>query len=556
MSRSVNPHRLRLSARRLFNGNTTEILHELLQNAQRAGATQVTIDGHEGVLTITDNGHGINDWIDLLSLGGSNYSNEQVNHQHPMGIGIHSLLSNEEIRSVLFESNGYSIKIVDVESWWNDRDYYERIFDDIDRGYLEPSDVRQGLRITIKATEDVANNILFAASGNPQYNTKHHYNTSSIANGYADIFTLYVNGEQIALAHSNEAYDDSMLLFTFTYEGNDVSCYGHCGRSMVNWYGQEVTLPTHGSFGIYANIRSGRPFDMLAPTRSGVIKNRKWGAFLEVFRGHLHDYVRHNLHKLTVDQLGRYFARHQRALELPVFLATPLVENEYLEEDEFSFLCEEMFPYNDPPHLFHTSLTIMVEDEWESARPALSTFLPLLREAGYTPYKFIHGRIESVSIFQVYWKPGDVISHDHGDSFRDPGVWGVGTATREPDTWFPVSTPVLAVFDTSTWDIDSAKFIAGGDPITALREWGHLLYESSEDEDSWDQWEKTFNDLIASLTSEDHISQQFYVNDLRWKLPSRSPIKTVEYEYNEIGVTVAVIVTNMAGETRRFLVIN
>jgi DNA mismatch repair ATPase MutL len=50
---------VRSSIRRLFTGEISEILGELLQNSQRARATDVTITTHETGFTYTDNGHGL-----------------------------------------------------------------------------------------------------------------------------------------------------------------------------------------------------------------------------------------------------------------------------------------------------------------------------------------------------------------------------------------------------------------------------------------------------------------------------------------------------------------
>jgi K+-sensing histidine kinase KdpD len=65
-------------ADRLFRNDDSGIFIELLQNARRAGATtvEVTIDPADGVgnsstVTVMDNGAGIEDFQDLVTLGRS-----------------------------------------------------------------------------------------------------------------------------------------------------------------------------------------------------------------------------------------------------------------------------------------------------------------------------------------------------------------------------------------------------------------------------------------------------------------------------------------------------
>ena len=62
--------RLLAEAQRLFTGTLDGRIIELLQNARRAGATQVEITNEDGTVTVRDNGRGIADFSKLLDLGG------------------------------------------------------------------------------------------------------------------------------------------------------------------------------------------------------------------------------------------------------------------------------------------------------------------------------------------------------------------------------------------------------------------------------------------------------------------------------------------------------
>lgn len=81
-------------ASRLFNGSITDILNETLQNSRRAGATKITIDIDEttkpALLTIRDDGKGISNPANFVTLGESNWDS-QVYGEDPAGMGAFAL---------------------------------------------------------------------------------------------------------------------------------------------------------------------------------------------------------------------------------------------------------------------------------------------------------------------------------------------------------------------------------------------------------------------------------------------------------------------------------
>ncbi len=90
--------RILSKAGRLFTNRTSQILIELLQNARRAGASQITVttsptsNPAATVITFTDNGSGIDDFNKLLYLGSSGWDESVERAEDPAGMGLFALL--------------------------------------------------------------------------------------------------------------------------------------------------------------------------------------------------------------------------------------------------------------------------------------------------------------------------------------------------------------------------------------------------------------------------------------------------------------------------------
>jgi hypothetical protein len=92
--------RLLGKADRLFTGTVEGRIIEIIQNARRAGATEVRISNKDGMITVVDNGSGIDDFQKLLDLGGSGWDEQMEAGEDPAGVGLFSLAPREvEIES-------------------------------------------------------------------------------------------------------------------------------------------------------------------------------------------------------------------------------------------------------------------------------------------------------------------------------------------------------------------------------------------------------------------------------------------------------------------------
>ena len=107
----VNP-RLLTKASRLFTGTLEGRIIELLQNARRAGAKQVEITNDSGIVTVRDDGCGIDDFAKLLDLGGSGWEEDYEASEDPAGVGLFCLAP----RAVKIRSNGQIVRISD-DGW-------------------------------------------------------------------------------------------------------------------------------------------------------------------------------------------------------------------------------------------------------------------------------------------------------------------------------------------------------------------------------------------------------------------------------------------------------
>jgi len=104
--------RLLSKASRLFTGTLEGRITEILQNARRAGATEVAISNQDGRVNVRDNGRGISDFARLLDLGGSDWQEAFEDSEDPAGVGLFSLAPRE----LTIRSNG-SITTITRGGW-------------------------------------------------------------------------------------------------------------------------------------------------------------------------------------------------------------------------------------------------------------------------------------------------------------------------------------------------------------------------------------------------------------------------------------------------------
>jgi len=111
--------RLLTKASRLFTGSMEGRIIEILQNARRAGATEVAITNKKGLVTVLDNGSGIDNFQKLLDLGGSGWDEQTEQGEDPAGVGLFSLAPRKvtilsKTHRIVIENDGWTGAPVEV----------------------------------------------------------------------------------------------------------------------------------------------------------------------------------------------------------------------------------------------------------------------------------------------------------------------------------------------------------------------------------------------------------------------------------------------------------
>ena len=280
---SIDEHKLiEKVVSRLFSGRMREVLGEILQNSQRAGATRVNITFLSATsCDIVDDGHGLMQGMEslrnLLVLAESYFSDPRVEReQKPVGVGFHSLLVQEGISRVVIQSGLLELEI-DTKRWIHDRDYWatweERVkLYDAARG--------GGFRLHIEgravALEEMRQCLLHGNTVYDLYNYQRFLERYNPVAGYAEILDVYLDGKPIS-ATLPDAITLPQPDIIAEYKGNmiRIAMFPEEGYSglFVDWHGQAI--PNYGWNGlrVYLIVREGCPVTPQAPTRNSLIED-------------------------------------------------------------------------------------------------------------------------------------------------------------------------------------------------------------------------------------------------------------------------------------------
>jgi hypothetical protein len=110
---------------RIFNGTLDDIFNELFQNARRAGASHVAVTAEHlddaCLISVVDDGAGIADPVDLVSLGQSDWPGDCRTREDPAGMGFFSLAGIDTVVSSTSAAGSFSLAITG-DAWTGEAD--------------------------------------------------------------------------------------------------------------------------------------------------------------------------------------------------------------------------------------------------------------------------------------------------------------------------------------------------------------------------------------------------------------------------------------------------
>jgi hypothetical protein len=545
----VNSDRIRSSVKRLFHNRIDEVLSEILQNAQRAGATKVDIITTEDTFTIRDNGHGLLGHVDgfhtLLKLAESNFDSDTIDDQDPMGVGIVSLLTHDQISEVTFSSGTLEL-IIDTKRWWNDPDYYSVWYErltTLDQPVL-------GLQIFARCTPELVKAI--DASLKPKdvlYTYSDEiFQSASPAQGYKGILAITLNSRNVRTSPPNWTKLVDELIST-TYQGSKlrIGYNGTSGRSSVLWYGQLIKLRgLSNSFDFHLEVTSGRPINPLSPSRTGIIEDSAYSDLRNFIKEQIFSFVFDTKNRATIQPAhveACFRMDNERALaNSPYIVAQEIQTTEHPNSlDELNSTDDlnhpnpiTLFTYDEAPLLLNDDVFVQKTTGRQEDCYGLPSFLPQLGSI----FTLRYGDQTKLNIGNLWWAPEGTPQHDW---FHKPGTYGISYNNEPPTDWLPVTeTPVFTFSDSSSYDASEVNFTVGtnDDPIDFLNNqvWAGF---SANDENDYDpqqeSYQNSISDVIRSIIGK-CVPSDFTLYDVRRFLKDQdAPIISISYHYKNAG---------------------
>lgn len=545
----VNPDRLRSSVKRLFRNRIDEVLSELFQNSQRSNSTAVDILTTDNTFTIQDNGHGLLNGIDgfhtLLKLAESNFDNETIHDQDPMGLGIVSLLTHDQVKQVTFSSGNLELTIT-TDQWWNDPAYYSTWYERI----ITLDHTVSGLRIGVTCSPELVKALHTALEPKHQlYSFSDEvYKSASPAQGYAGILNITVNSAPVQTTLPRWTKLTDRMVST-TYKGSKLEIgYASSGRSTILWYGQLIILRGLANcFEFHLEVKSGRPVNPLSPSRAGIIQDAAYNELIAFIKAEIFNFVfdpnnRRKIKAAHVEGCYKLDTAYSIATS-PYFVAesiqtidSPNSFEQFKGTDEFDVPpILNIFTYDEAPLLLDDQVILQLPSGTSDAEHGLQSFL---RNTG-PAYKLSCGDETRLAIGTLWWKPRGVPQHDW---FYKPGEYGISyQEDTPPESWSPIATsPVFVFNDTSSYDAAEVDFVVGinGDPIEFLSNEAWAAF-STHEEDSYDTQQESYqaslDDLIRTIIGK-CVPKDFKLYQIsRFLKDPSAPIVQIKYHFKSEG---------------------
>lgn len=233
-----------------FNASLPQTLDEILQNARRAGATKVDITTTAGgVMTITDDGRGIENPDALLAFGLSDWDTDTDQREHPAGMGLYSLARREWTTITSRTPGG--------EPW---------------TVTLHPEHFVGKAEATIREAPPETPNGTSVSFPHAQAG----YETDRSLRRATGFYPLPVTHNGDPLPREDHLKD---ALFIRPWRGLRIGVYDRSPVHPLNFHGIIVqhTLPTvhtlEGNYGVRIDVRDCPDLELTLPARTGLVEN-------------------------------------------------------------------------------------------------------------------------------------------------------------------------------------------------------------------------------------------------------------------------------------------
>lgn len=564
--------------KRLFSGDVGEILGEILQNAQRAGARRIEFltDTDSGTIIITDDGSGLTadagkpeQFRPLITLAMSGYENPQVAEQSPMGVGIFSVLAHKDVSEAEISSNYLSLTLT-PRKVWNDSEFWSNW-----QREVSGSDFGEGFRLIIKANSDFAAHLGNHLQGIVTPGKAEPYNFDSPARGYEDLLEITVNGKQVNAANPSKAEKFDVLIAETVFEGAPVKIgfVNESYPSVANWFGQIIKggMELSSHFRSYLHVRRGTVLTPKSPTRRGIVADEK----LEKFQ----NFVREKVREFVLDEANRALLTTGFIQKLadfdgewfrnvcPYYTASAIRYDSAPEsfEDFEGYYNSQVIRYEERRLLVETGIRLVepqVEASDESDKSeaqyyeldyGLSTFIPQIGEC----FVLTAGNPQRLEIKKLWWKRGEAFPDETGLNFFGKGqiaLLDVGSeALPTDDQWQTVACDnnVFAFAYSENWDITSADELYIGvserlkDKIVflATESWAVWSYEHDDAsaEELKEEFGKSLDEAKATLFGETVEDDVFNLSKLKRQcgIDYREKIAAIEFLPKGVRVKTA-----------------
>ncbi len=603
MNLIVNEKRLPATIKRLFKNSVSEIVGELLQNSQRAGATEIHfhLDRKAQTIIVRDDGSGISpdstSWSRILRMADSFYANEQVEmNQNPMGIGLVSLFALEQVKSVSIRSRGKQATI-ETNLLWESESYWTN-WTDLITDAPEPVD---GFELTVIYDEpgEIFSYNRLAHKFEYALTKAGDGNAFAPPRGYRGFLKIFLDGKAVDTTLPAECVPEgSDLLYDGFYENNRLrigqSANPFRAYAFVVWYGQIIKLDSHIPF--LLEVSEGSPVTPLAPTRSGLIKDEK----LETLRKFVEDATFTEFAEVKTARRSKpafikrlyqsYPARANNELSVCVVREVVFPPDRLIESsDDFYAQGEEKVlsyfeiekrkidvfesgvflsteTHRNLPSYYNPAESQPTDEKaskWTEMSAGAESFAAIL--TGRAIHFLVAGNREKLSLKNIYWKPGAMIK----SVFARAGEFAVVTVDKDPveSDFRPVANQVFVFEYAGNFDIEEIEGLCVGLPITIgeddlldeaarwLARFGKACFSPNYDYDYKPQ-EADFDDSISRLILRlrgDVLSTNWNFNELK------TLIEKIAAEggksQNSAGVQIKGIeFLNASGEEERIIV--